>query len=151
MTRLNTDLIIGLASLSITAVVYSVTRGLSPLGGVFVNYILIMLVALSLASTVVGFVKPERRQFFDSVVERNNILLGLTMLGLYLLMLPWAGFLISSYVFYFVISLYLSDNRWATGNVVKTVALSALVVTAFYFIFHGFLAVPLPMGTWFGE
>lgn len=151
MTRLNTDLLIGLAALVITALAYFVTRDLSPLGGVFVNYVLVVLLTLSLACIVMGFVKPARREFFNSLVERNNILIGLMLLGLYLLLLPRVGFIISSYGFYFAISLYLSDSRLATGNLVKTAALSAIVVASFYFIFHGFLAVPLPPGTWVGE
>jgi amino acid transporter len=148
MIRPNTDLIVGLSSLASSGVAYFVTRDLSPLGGVFVRYVLIMLTILSLASIVVGLVKPQKLQFFDSVVERNNILFGLLLLLIYLILLPRAGFLLSSYGFYFVISLYLSENRWAKANVLKSALLSAIVVTAFYFIFHGFLAVPLPEGTW---
>jgi hypothetical protein len=148
---INTYLITSLCSLAIAAVAYGVTRELSPLGGMFVDYVLFVLVALSLANLVIGFVKPERRAFFDSAVERNAVLIGLTILGIYLFFLPLAGFLISSYSFYFVISLYMSDDRWAAKTLRKTALISVLVVTCFYFIFHGFLAVPLPMGTWLGE
>ena len=147
--RLNADLIVGFVSLGLAVLVYVSTRELSKLGGVFVDYILVALTVLALITTIKGFIKPERVQFFESVVERNNVLVGICILLLYLIFLPLVGFLPASYVFYFCFNLYLADERFTTRNILSSAALTALVVTAFYFIFHNFLEVPLPEGRWF--
>lgn len=147
---LNADLIIGLVCSAITAVVFFATRDLSKLGGVFVNYMLVALGTLSLIVLVKGFVKPERIKFFQSAIERNNVLTGVTILAIYLAVMPFVGFLPSSFVFYTVFSLYLSEARLTTGSIVKTTVLSALVVLFFYLIFHKVLEVPLPVGVLFG-
>ena len=148
--RLNADLIIGIVSLGLAALVYFSTRELSKLGGVFVDYTLVALTALALLTTAKGLFKPERIRFFESVVERNNVLVGICILLLYLIFLPLAGFLPASYAFYFCCNLYLADERFTTRNILSSAALTVLVVTAFYFIFHDFLEVPLPEGRWFG-
>ena len=44
---------------------------------------------------------------------------------------------------------YLAEDRWATKNILQSAALSAIVVTLFFLIFHYLLAVPLPTGSWF--
>lgn len=99
--RLNADLIVGAVSLGLAALVYFSTRDLSKLGGVFVDYVLVALTALAVLTIAKGFIKPERIRFFESAVERNNVLVGIGILLLYLIFLPLAGFLPSSYAFYF--------------------------------------------------
>jgi len=146
---LNSDLIVGGVCLALAAVVYFSTRHLSPLGGVFVNYVLVAMVGLSVLIVIKGFIRPDYVRFFESMVERNNVLIGIVMLGLYLFFLPRLGFLPSSYLFYFTFNLYLSENRLATRNLLISAALSLVVVTVFYYVFHYFLEVPLPEGAWF--
>ena len=146
---LNSDLIIGLFTAALTILAYFVTRDLSKLGGIFINYILVVMGALSLVVLFKGFVKPEKLKFFESVVERNNILTGIVILLIYLIFLPLVGFLPSSYCFYFAFNLYLGDDRFTVKNILTSAVLTFLVVTAFYFVFHYFLEVPLPVGSWF--
>ncbi|MCB2190770.1 MAG: tripartite tricarboxylate transporter TctB family protein [Deltaproteobacteria bacterium] len=146
--RLNSDLLIGLFSLSLAVVAYFNTRDLSKLGGVFVDYILVAMAVLGAIIAVKGFIKPDRVRFFESMIERNNVLIGVGILLLYLIFLPLAGFLASSYVFYFCFNLYLADDRFTTRNILFSALLTAVVVTAFYFIFKVFLGVPLPQSTW---
>ena len=145
---LNSDLIIGLVSMGLAGVAYFNTRHLSKLGGVFVDYVLVAMVVLGGIITMKGFIKPERIRFFESAIERNNVLIGVGILLLYLIFLPLAGFLISSYLFYFCFNLYLADERFSTRNILSSALLTAVVVTAFYFIFAHFLGVPLPEGSW---
>jgi hypothetical protein len=146
---LNSDVIIGLFTAALTVLAYFVTRDLSKLGGIFINYILVVMGALSLVVLIKGFIKPERLTFFESAVERNNIFIGVGVLLLYLLFLPLVGFLPSSYCFYFAFNLYLGDDRFTLKNILTSALLTLVVVTAFYFIFHYFLEVPLPTGSWF--
>ena len=146
---LNADLIVGTVSLALSALVYFSTRELSKLGGVFVDYVLVALTVLAVLTLIKGFVKPERIEFFESALERNNVLVGIIILLIYLILLPFIGFLPASYAFYFCFNLYLADERFSTKNIVTSLVLTAVVVTAFYFIFHNFLEVPLPEGKWF--
>ena len=146
--QLNSDLIVGTFSLALAVLVYFSTRGLSRLGGVFVDYVVIALAVLAVLVIIKGFIKPEYIVFFESVMERNNVIVGVCILLLYLIALPIIGFLPASYAFYFCFNLYLADDRWTKKNIISSMLLTAVVVTAFYFIFSEFLEVPLPRSMW---
>lgn len=148
---LNSDLLIGLFSLGLAALAFFNTRHLSRLGGVFVDYVLVAMAVLGAIIVVKGFIRPERVRFFESVIERNNVLIGVGILLLYLIFLPLAGFLVSSYVFYFCFNLYLADDHFTTRNILFSALLTGVVVTAFYFIFKQFLGVPLPESLWWSN
>jgi len=146
---LNSDIIIGVFTAALTILVYFVTRDLSRLGVIFVNYVLTVMGCLSVIVLVKGFIRPQKLKFFESAMERNNILVGVVILLIYLIVLPLAGFLPSSYCFYFVFNLYLAEERFTLRNILTSALLTFLVVTGFYVVFHYFLEVPLPVGTWF--
>ncbi len=145
---LNADLIIGFSSFILAGVVFVATRDLSRLGGLFVNYTLVVIAILSVLMLIKGFLKPERLAFFDSNVERNNVIVGIVILALYLILMPLIGFLPASYLFYAVFNLYLAPDRWSWKNIIRSVVISAVVVTVFYGVFRFLLAVPLPTGAW---
>ena len=105
--KLNSDLIIGTFSLALGVLVSFSTRELSRLGGVFVDCVVIALAVLAVLVIMKGFIKPEYIQFFESVMERNNVIVGVCILLLYLIALPIFGFLPASYTFYFCFNLYL--------------------------------------------
>lgn len=145
---LNADLVIGSFSLAFGGLIFSVTRNLSFLGGVFVNYVVITIFALGSIMLIKGFVKPEKLAFFESIVERNNVAIALIIIFIYLYIMPKVGFLPASYVFYACFNIYLADDRWTTKNILMSAGLSAVVVTFFYIMFYYILAVPLPVGSW---
>jgi len=150
--RLNGDLITSIFTATLALVVFSVTRDLSRLGVVFVDYVLVMMAVLSLVVFLKAFIKPERVIFFETVIERNNVIAGTGILLLYLIFLPFAGFLPSSYIFYFAFNTYLADeDRFSKRNLFQSMLISIIVVTAFYFIFGDLLGVPLPEGSWFTD
>jgi hypothetical protein len=142
----NSDLLVGIFSLVFTAVFFWSTRDITWLSAIYVNYVLVILAVLSVLEIVKGMVKPERITFFESVMERNNILTGLVILVSYLILLPILGFLPSSYLFFLVMTLYLSEERFTTSNILISVALAFVIVTVFYLIFRYVLLVPLPEG-----
>jgi hypothetical protein len=146
---LNADLIIGVVSLVIAVTAWVPTRGLTLLGGVFVDYTLIVLASLGVVMVIKGIVKPEKLRFFESMVERNNILIGLGMLVVYLVFMPKVGFLPASYLMYAAFNWYLSEDRMRTRNIIVSVLVSLVVVTGFYLAFRNVLGVPLPKGSWF--
>lgn len=146
---LNSDILIGSASLVIAAVIFFATRDLSKLGGIFVNYCLTVFVALAVLELIKGFIKPERVEFFTSITERNNVVVGLVILIIYLAIMPFIGFLPSSFLFFTVMTLYLGEEGLTTRNILVSAGLAVVVVTMFYFIFKEFLMVPLPSGSFF--
>jgi hypothetical protein len=146
---LNADLIIGIVSLIIGVTAWVPTRGLTLLGRVFVDYTLIVLASLGVVMLIKGIVKPEKLRFFESMVERNNILIGLAMLLVYLVFMPKVGFLPASYLMYAAFNWYLSEDRMRTRNIIISVLVSLVVVTGFYLVFRNVLGVPLPKGSWF--
>jgi hypothetical protein len=148
-SMLNSDLIIGVIGLIIAGIAYSVTRDLSFLGGVFVNYTLIIIVSLATLMIIKGLVKPERLRFFESTIERNNVVIGIGILAVYLFFMPRIGFLPASYLFFLALSLYLSEDILSKRNIVVTALISGGVVALFYFLFRHVLEVPLPQGSWF--
>lgn len=147
----NSDLIVGLFTLLVTAVFYYFTRDLSRLSIIYVNYVLIILGSLSILVLVKALVRPERIAFFESVLERNNIIAGLLILLAYLLLLPVIGFLLASYLFFLVMTLYLSEARFTAKNILVSVIISLVVVSLFYAVFRHVLLVPLPEGMLFME
>jgi putative tricarboxylic transport membrane protein len=146
---LNADLIIGFSSIVLAGVVFVATRDLSRLGGLFVNYTLVVIFILSVLMLIKGFVKPQRLSFFDSSEERNNVIVGVVILAVYLILMPLVGFLPASYLFYAIFNLYLAQDGWSWKNILRSVVISAVVVTVFYLVFRFLLAVPLPEGKWF--
>jgi membrane protein YdbS with pleckstrin-like domain len=146
---LNSDIIVGVFSLVLAGVFWFFTRDLSKLGGIFVNYVLVVLTCLGVMVTIKGFIKPERIQLFESAVERNNVFIGTGILLCYLIVLPFVGFLPSSFLFFLVMTVYLGDDHFTTRNIVQSAVLSAVVVTLFYLIFKHVLEVPLPKGSLF--
>jgi hypothetical protein len=146
---LNSDIIVSSACLVIAAIVYYVTRELSHLGGVFINYLLVVIVFFSIIIFIKGLIKPEKITFFKNSLERNSVVIGIIILMIYLGFMPFSGFLPASYVFYAVFNLYLGDDPFSKKNILQSVVLSIIVVTLFYLIFYHLLQVPLPMGSWF--
>jgi len=106
-------------------------------------------VVLSAYEIFIGFYKPEKIRFFDNIEEQRNIISGIIILTIYLIFLPLVGFLPSSYAFYFVFNLFLSENRWNKKTLIQSAVLSVLVVTVFYIIFSSVLSVPLPKASLF--
>ncbi len=148
MSMLNADLIIGIFAWVVGGVVFVTTRELSPLGGMFVNYVLVAIFFLGALMLLKGFIKPEKIQFFESAGERRNIIIGVVMLVVYLYFMPKAGFLPTSYIFYMAFNMFLAEAPWARKSILQSAALSAVVVTFFYMVFHYGLGVPLPAGAW---
>jgi hypothetical protein len=141
----------GILTLALAALIYFATRNLSYLGGLFIFYCVAALAFLSVIVIIKGFIKPKRLVFFESVPERNRVIVGLIILAVYLTLIPYLGFLLTSYCFYFIFNIFLSKKRFDIRTMVISTVSCAVMVTALYFVFHYFLLVPLPTGAWFYE
>ncbi len=147
-TGLNSDRIMGIASITIAGIALVFTQELSLYGGVFVYFVAGALGVLGTVTLIKGFVKPEKIKFFESTLECNRILLGLGMLSLYLVLIPILGFLISSLIFYFMMSISLRDSAITKKFVLIATSQAVLVVTGLYALFFYVLQVPLPAPIW---
>ena len=146
---INADLFIGIFGIVFGAFIFAFTRDLSRLGGVFLDAVLVVIFLLSIIMIVKSLLKPEKLAIFDSAVERNNVLMGIIILLLYLILMPIIGFLPSSYIFYFCFNVYLAQDRWSRRNILQSAALSVVVVSFFFAMFYFVLGVPLPQGLLF--
>ncbi len=151
MHGLNSDLIMGGIALAIVTLTYFSTRNLSPLGGLFIYYCVVVMAFLGSLTILKGLIRPERLKFFESALERNRVITGLIILSVYLVVIPYLGFLPASYGFYFIFSLYLNKKRFEPVTVVISAISCTVVVTALYYVFYYFLQVPLPSSVWFFE
>ena len=106
------------------------------------------LALLSLVTIAKGIIKPDKSAFFTSLAERNRVLTGLAILAGYLLLMPYLGFVLSSFCFYFVMHSALRDEHGGITGIVRTLVLSGVVITVMYLLFHHVLSVPLPSGLW---
>ncbi len=146
---INANLIIGAAAIIIVGVGWLASRGLSLLGGVFLNYTLIVAAVLGAITLVKGIVKPEKIRFFESTQERGNVMVAVGVFILFLFLLPRLGFLLSGYLLYGFFNWFFGKNRASIKSILVSALLSFIIVTGFYLVFHYLLNIPLPAGQWF--
>ncbi len=144
----NADLIVGLATLAVAAIAYLNTRDLSHFGGLFVDFCATALAVLGLLTTAKSWLKPEHARFFASAAEGRRVLAGIGILALYLLLIPYAGFLLASVCFYFVMHTSLRPEPDAAGALAASAGLALAVTASLYLLFQHLLGVPLPPGIW---
>lgn len=144
----NTDLAIGFATVAVAAVAFMSTRELSRFGGLFVEHCVAVLAILGLATILKGFIRPERRPFFESPAERRRVTAGVGLLAVYLFLLPYLGFLIASIGFYFAMQRSLGSGTLGVRSLALAALTSIGVSGALYALFHYILLVPLPAGAW---
>ena len=144
----NTDLAIGFATVAVAAVAFMSTRELSRFGGLFVEHCVAALAILGLATILKGFVRPERRPFFESPAERRRVTAGVGLLAAYLFLLPYLGFLIASIGFYFAMQRSLGSGTPGVRSLALAALTSIGVSGTLYALFHYVLLVPLPAGAW---
>ena len=78
------------------------------------------------------------------------MLSGVIILAIYLVALAYVGFFIASVLFYFVMHRTLSNSVSSVRSIASAAALSIVVSSALYALFHEVLLVPLPTDSLFG-
>jgi len=148
INRLNSDLIMGSAALLIAVIVLSKSFGLSYHGSVFIRSAVLVLSILGIAAIIKGFTNPVKTRFFDSLAEKKRILLALAMLIGYVVLIPIAGFVTASILFYLLFALSLQTQAKSIKVVSFVLVQSVGVVAILYLLFNKLLQVPLPAGIW---
>jgi len=138
---LNSDLIMGLTALSIAAIVWVRSLGLSHFGNVFIR-------VLAITALIKSIVKPDRNRFFKSPQERQRILLAMSLLAGYVLLIPIAGFIMASILFYLLMAITLQTQPLSWKNIAWLILQAGVVIAILYLLFSGLLQVPLPVGLW---
>ena len=149
----NSDTLSGLLTLALTLVAWYHSRDFTYYGGLFVNWVLAVLLALGLTLAVKGLLPARRNQPKEKPdpAAYRKVLATLLVLALGIAAMPWIGFVLGSIAIYTLISMLIAPTRprspkgWA-----QTLVIAAITSGVFYAVFRYVLMVPLPTGTWFG-
>ena len=154
--RLRADTVIGALLIILFGAMFMETYGLpkAPYGtmgpALFPRLLLIGLFPLSLVLFFKGLLQDIRerrppgrpfRQWFD---EYRNVLASYALFFFLALALPYAGYLISGFIFLFAMQLLLGPKSW--GKVPQYLAVSVGVLAGLFLLFRWFLLVILPEG-----
>jgi len=138
----------GCVALLIAVVVWSKSFGLSYHGNVFIRSAALVLAVLGAVAIIKGFINPDKNHFFNSLAEKHRILLALAMLAGYVALIPIAGFVSASIVFYLLFALSLQTHAQSFKSVSLLLLQAIAVVAVLYLLFNKLLQVPLPAGIW---
>jgi hypothetical protein len=118
----------------------------SPLSGLFPKIVLIILAAMSLMLFIATFLHRKNESVFDSASFRHvPSLISLLLMVCWGILIPVVGFLVTSLVFFPLITIYLdrtADGRKKLGRI----ALVEGITLAFFLFFTQVLYVPFPRG-----
>ncbi|MDF1536841.1 MAG: tripartite tricarboxylate transporter TctB family protein [bacterium] len=146
----NTDLFAGILGLVLVGIFWYGRGEVGHLSIMFPNAILFLLGVFSVALVVKGLVRPHRRSVF-SEGDRGKILGTGTILFVWVIAIPYAGFFLASVAGFWGLTCYLaSTHRKVTPlQAGKWLCIVLAEVTFFYMIFAKLLYVPLPTGLFF--
>lgn len=161
--RFTRDSVAGLICLALGLGLLYLTRGLPrnpmvPIGPDFYPRIVLgIMVALSVLLIAVDVLSHWRGRGGDTadaaaVPERRNyrlVAVTFAVFGIYVLLLPWLGFRIATFLFVLALQVVLvKPQGWRRWTYVIVAALATVVVT--YLAFETYLSVLLPRGRWTG-
>jgi putative tricarboxylic transport membrane protein len=102
-----------------------------------------LLVLLGLFLTIKSLLNNVDTRSIKQLFPKGSIkaVITIVIFGVYLFLLKYVGFLISTPLFIISLSLFLKEKR------IYLILITSLLVTAFlYFVFQKFLMIPLPGG-----
>ncbi|MBO8127292.1 MAG: tripartite tricarboxylate transporter TctB family protein [Firmicutes bacterium] len=147
----NSDTISALLVLGITVFGYLEAKNFSYYGGVFVSWVLLILFILGVVLLAKGLFQHKPFKFWKEGAHSWQVAGVVVILAGYILLIPWAGFLVSSAVVLSLLCLLLSPparrRSWRGWLVSLSVGVS--ITLLFYVIFKYGLLVPLPPGVLF--
>ena len=143
---LNADLVMGLITLCMTAIVAWSIVDLSFYGVLFVNFCVYCTAILGIAIILKGFFAPKKINIFFNVEEQNRVIVGFLIIAGFILFIQFIGFYISSAIFIFLMNSYLNKEKMNLKNILISFCQSILITTLAYYLFVDILYVPLPTG-----
>ena len=143
---LNADVVMGLITLCMTAIVAWSIVDLSFYGVLFVNFCVYCTAILGIAIIFKGFFAPKKINIFFNVEEQNRVIVGFLIIAGFILFIQFVGFYISSAIFIFLMNSYLNKEKMNLKNILISFCQSILITTLAYYLFVDILYVPLPTG-----
>ncbi len=157
--RFRADTVIGLLLTVLCVVLYSASFQLpkAPYGtmgpALFPRVILVPLIPMCLALFLKSLFRDLRdlrekgRTFSEWFAEYRNVLASYALFFLFALTLPYAGYLISGFLFLFLMQVALGPK--GLKRIPQFLALSVGLLAALFFLFRELLRVILPEGVLF--
>ena len=143
---INADVVMGLITLCMTAIVAWSIVDLSFYGVLFVNFCVYCTAILGIAIIFKGFFAPKKINIFFNVEEQNRVIVGFLIIAGFILFIQFIGFYISSAIFIFLMNSYLNKEKMNLKNILISFCQSILITTLAYYLFVDILYVPLPTG-----
>jgi hypothetical protein len=140
------DRVSAVALLALCVWLMLLSRRFSPYSALFPRTIIVILAALSVILLVMSFVKPKEGRVFEGM-RRSAVPIGVAtgLMIVWLVFMDVIGFLVSSLVFFGLMTLFLSRKRNA-GALIGNVAIVWALTVGFYLFFAILLMVPFPTG-----
>ena len=148
---INADVVMGIITLCITAIVAWSIRDLSFYGVLFVNFCVVCMAIFGIVIFLKGFFSPKKINIFDHALERNRVISGFLIITGFILLIQFLGFFISSLIFIASMHSYLNKDRMSARNALLSFCQSVLITTLAYYLFSKLLLVPLPTGILFNS
>ncbi len=108
----------------------------------YIKFLAVVLASFSIGLIVISFGKEkENNEEIKWVVKPASFLMTIGAIIIYVILLNFFGFLLSSFLFMVVLS-------WVLGfkKKIKLIIGTSLLLASIHFVFVGFLAVPVPTG-----
>ena len=148
---INADIVMGIITLCITAIVAWSIRDLSFYGVLFVNFCVVCTAIIGMTIMLKGFFSPKKINIFYDALERKRVISGFLIITGFILFIQFLGFFISSLIFIASMHSYLNKDRMNARNALLSVCQSVLITTLAYYLFSKLLLVPLPTGILFNS
>ncbi len=143
---LNADVVMGIITLCMTAIVAWSIVDLSFYGVLFVNFCVYCTAILGIAIIFKGFFTTKKINIFFNLEEQNRVIIGFLIIAGFILFIQFVGFYISSAIFIFLMNSYLNKEKMNLKNILLSFCQSILITTLAYYLFVDILYVPLPTG-----
>ena len=148
---INADVVMGIITFCITAIVAWSIRDLSFYGVLFVNFCVVCMAIFGIVISLKGFFSPKKINIFDHALERNRVISGFLIITGFIFLIQFLGFFISSLIFIASMHSYLNKDRMSARNALLSFCHSVLIATLAYYLFSKLLLVPLPTGILFNS
>ena len=105
-----------------------------------------MLIILGVILLIRGLIKKDNTNPFAGV-SPSRLLIMMVALAIYVVLIPFLGFILSSMLFLTLAFLYYGERKLKALGILKQVLFAVAVSIGFYAIFHHAFLVPLPTGS----
>lgn len=147
---LNATSVSSLVFLLFAAGMWQMAGGFSEMGRFFPQVVASMLVLFSIAQLAVSMAQQQKETPFAGV-EIKRLVAMICGMAAYVVLMVYAGFVISSTLFLSFFFWFLSRGREGKFSLSVAIFLAVGVSVGFYSLFHYVFSVPLPVGVFFGD